>query len=800
MEQFVEVWPPLPSLINSLSPSASAALNSALGIARLNNQQIIHMEHLLAGLAVKPDGRLQRVLGEAKRQPDDLLTVLEQKFETKLRDAGSTPPLRAVPRLSPHALEALLNARRIADQSNNGYIQHHVLTEGALEVTACEAVQILEDLLHPPDAPKKRRSGPQLARFLSDTADGKDQLDIEPYAQAMALLLINREVQPPLSIGLFGDWGSGKSFFMRRVEHWVGEYGNPVNKETCCSEPVQIRFNAWQYVDADLWSSLVVHILDRISEALAPTPDTTEATRRNLIERLGAFGVRKSELELELEQAKLASTEVRRRAETAAQERSRAQALLDAAESLGVLSDEGRKALAEDLEKADGGFLLALKGAARSPWTWTLLALAVLFGALGYFERLAVLLSALPLVGIAWKVLTAYTSVREAVNAGVEATTTPRDQAEIDRLQRIQEEAQATLNQLEADRARLEAQVKKIDPRARLLELLERRTAYEKSQGLIAQVHTDFQKLERLIAEVQTTASPDRAHVERIVLYIDDLDRCPPKRVVEVLQAVHLLLAFKLFVVVVAVDPRWLRRALEVHFPDLLLTEKTRDDHVMRRATPRDYLEKIFQIPFTLPSLEASVGGAYLASLAGALENHTSAASVPTPPQDDRHPPAVDGSPVMPAAKTSSGRPIDRSPAPAPTSQPKPNPGPTGVSPPRARSYPTHGPVLHDPAGGQALRQRLSIAARHRYGRRRGNFPGHAREPRRLPRSRLALRRRHPFSRTPSAAGRGRNQRLVPGHRRITERSVNRQRRPIAHPRRTRRLPIPSSRRFRPVV
>ena len=36
----------------------------------------------------------------------------------------------------------------------------------------------------------------------------------------------------------------------------------------------------------------------------------------------------------------------------------------------------------------------------------------------------------------------------------------------------------------------------------------------------------------------------DLAIVNRIVLYIDDLDRCPPRKVVEVLQAIHLLLAF----------------------------------------------------------------------------------------------------------------------------------------------------------------------------------------------------------------------------------------------------------------
>jgi len=47
------------------------------------------------------------------------------------------------------------------------------------------------------------------------------------------------------------------------------------------------------------------------------------------------------------------------------------------------------------------------------------------------------------------------------------------------------------------------------------------------------------------------------------------------------------LLAFKLFVVVVGVDSRWLERSLRAHYSYLL-------------EDPESYLEKIFQIPFTL--------------------------------------------------------------------------------------------------------------------------------------------------------------------------------------------------------
>ena len=49
--------------------------------------------------------------------------------------------------------------------------------------------------------------------------------------------------------------------------------------------------------------------------------------------------------------------------------------------------------------------------------------------------------------------------------------------------------------------------------------------------------------------------------IERIVLYIDDLDRCPSGQVVKVLEAVSLLFGFPLFVVG-AVDSRWLVHSL----------------------------------------------------------------------------------------------------------------------------------------------------------------------------------------------------------------------------------------------
>ena len=97
---------------------------------------------------------------------------------------------------------------------------------------------------------------------------------------------------------------------------------------------------------------------------------------------------------------------------------------------------------------------------------------------------------------------------------------------------------------------------------------------YRSRLGVISQVRRDFEQLVDLlpgdkpagaeqVAAVAAEVARRVPEVERIVLFIDDLDRRPPPKVVEVLQAVHLLLAFKLFVVVVGVDSQWLERSLK---------------------------------------------------------------------------------------------------------------------------------------------------------------------------------------------------------------------------------------------
>ena len=149
----------------------------------------------------------------------------------------------------------------------------------------------------------------------------------------------------------------------------------------------------------------------------------------------------------------------------------------------------------------------------------------------------------------------------------------------------------------------------------------------------------DFTELVNLMSEwrsTRTTSKNDKElrPIDRIVLYIDDLDRCDPEQVVNVLQAVHLLLAMPLFVVVVGVDPRWLLRALRTRYQGILgagAVEETDESLGFAESTPQSYLEKIFQVPFVLPDMNSAGFAQLIRSMAGQSHAVVTGAIQPTP-------------------------------------------------------------------------------------------------------------------------------------------------------------------------
>ena len=126
---------------------------------------------------------------------------------------------------------------------------------------------------------------------------------------------------------------------------------------------------------------------------------------------------------------------------------------------------------------------------------------------------------------------------------------------------------------------------------------------YEERLGMLHQTQSDLQELTNTLmvhGEKDLFADKKKEFFPRgparVVLFVDDLDRCPPDKVVEVLEAIQLLLRTKLFVVVLGLDTRYVTRALEKEYSDILTH--------LGDPSGLDYIEKIIQIPYRVRPIE----------------------------------------------------------------------------------------------------------------------------------------------------------------------------------------------------
>lgn len=86
----------------------------------------------------------------------------------------------------------------------------------------------------------------------------------------------------------------------------------------------------------------------------------------------------------------------------------------------------------------------------------------------------------------------------------------------------------------------------------------------------------------------------------KIVVLIDDLDRCLPERAVELLEGLKVLLDLKNFVFVMGVAHEVIERGIRVRYRELYLTGGQDD----LPNIEGQYLDKIIQFPFTLPAAD----------------------------------------------------------------------------------------------------------------------------------------------------------------------------------------------------
>jgi hypothetical protein len=312
----------------------------------------------------------------------------------------------------------------------------------------------------------------------NDTVATEDQLGFNYYVKAFCDLIESTHTQLPLTVGIFGSWGMGKSFLLEHIEKELksrqeGRSGKSItanSQEPVVSRIHTVTFNAWEYSASEaIWPGLVRKIMDRLEKEVSwPFP--------------GRF-LTKFWLNLK--------AQIKR-------ERIRIGTVL----YLAVIA-------------AIAAFLL---WSGKFPQTWKALVAAGIAGLAGGLLKL----------------------VSDTV----------------------------------------------ANPLSQWLTKLFLEDDYGRHIGNLARIRKDLEFLE---GRLRT----DPKKVERVLILIDDLDRCEPEKAVEMLQAVKLLLDFESFILFLGIDARIITRAIEKHYQGLLGEAG---------ASGYEYLDKIVQIPFQIPA------------------------------------------------------------------------------------------------------------------------------------------------------------------------------------------------------
>lgn len=100
----------------------------------------------------------------------------------------------------------------------------------------------------------------------------------------------------------------------------------------------------------------------------------------------------------------------------------------------------------------------------------------------------------------------------------------------------------------------------------------------------------------------------ERADIDRLIVLIDDLDRCLPTTAIATLEAIRLFLFVPNAAFVIAADEGMIEYAVRNHFPDLPASTGP-------NSYARGYLEKLIQVPFRMPALGSAETKVYLTLL-----------------------------------------------------------------------------------------------------------------------------------------------------------------------------------------
>ena len=599
-------------LLARLGPSGLRVFERAVGMrvqVRQGAVDTLHMEYLIAGLY----DSLRGFFAAAKIDGEELRRIIRRTIGTVIPADYRTVPIDRLPPMSKHVREALSHASRYADEHAAGKILSTHLLYGALSVTDCRMIQVLNDRgiirenireadvseedvrdsspsntakdgatsavpvseelpehLRPiPPIPLPNidpfigySTSPMAAnptpKVASDLWCESDQLGYEAYARTIASLITHRETVAPLTIGIKAPWGAGKTSLMKRVQHLLDGYAK------LSEESRTAILQEWQPPQVTLRE-----LLQELKGSSKPTKLESKRSKEGEGYGLPAritvwFNAWKYQTSEQI-WAGMAHCII-----------SQVTARMDVKErELFWLRLHGRRVNVDEVRKKVYEVVL------RKLLPMGLLVLGVCV--------IAFWIAAVLPVGLPWRY-----AIR-AVPVIWGGFSLAREWGA-----KLGEKAAGTVREL----------IREPD--------------YEGKMGYLHLVESDIREV--LLLATEASMTKEKPNGDPLVVFVDDLDRCAPNKVAEVVEAINLFLCgdYPNCIFVLGMEPGMVAAALEVANKEVI--EKAVEMGVADATVPVGwrFMEKIVQLPITIPPPTKGGKDAYVKSLTGVHEANVS--------------------------------------------------------------------------------------------------------------------------------------------------------------------------------
>lgn len=353
---------------------------------------------------------------------------------------------------------------------------------------------------------------------FSDLPTTQDELGFEPSIDALYSVLDDLALEDtPLTIGVYGPWGSGKTSLMRMLH-------KRLEPDNALAQNVPIWFDAWRYVQTDaLWRALLLSVVEGLRTMIL-SHDERLRSMLEVKDRMRDQGHNQS-------------------IDNETLEKNRKQ--------LSQQLDDLVVSLYKNVEREENGELTI-------DWRKAGAATAQAVIRVGF--------SLLPGIGPALGIATK--AIEKAQEKIGEA-----------------EDINSLVNAFQRERSKVHRD------QVRSLEQF-----YVQLNSLVREWIIDTQR--------------------RLVIFVDDLDRCLPEQAVSVLEAIKVFLDMRGCVFVLGFDREVIQRGIRIHYKDFALSETAEriDRSTNFPIAGRDYLDKIVQIPFEIPPVEMRVISEFLGS------------------------------------------------------------------------------------------------------------------------------------------------------------------------------------------